>query len=174
MPTRSASRSHGIPSSAQSSTHLITRSLRLYRRITGLIAGVAIIAATMGVSALSPSLAAASCPKSTFCLYSGTYLSGTEWRYSIEEHSQNAWHSVGSGAEDKSVSYFNNRVHATYIEEGPGAQGLEACINPEGAKYNLEEWDWPYRHASAAYSIKSFYLTSEWTSCEGLPQLVPA
>lgn len=149
-------------------------SAQSHQRIIGLILGVAIIATVFAASALSPSLAAASCPKSTYCLYSGTYLSGTEWRYSIEEHKQDEWHSVGSGANDKSVSYFNNRVHATYIEEGPGAQGLEACINPEGAKYNLEEWDWPYRHTTAAYSIKSFYLNSTLEGCGELPQLVPA
>jgi len=109
--------------------------------------------------------AAATCPSSAFCMWSGAEFTGKLWYYSITEWSQNEWHYVGSEANDKAVSLYNNRVHITWVSKNwPPSEG-EACIKP-GQAYSDLIGKWFEYHPSEAWdSISSFVLSEKQTSC---------
>jgi Peptidase inhibitor family I36 len=104
-----------------------------------------------------------SCPSSAFCMWENNAYGGTQWTYSINSYPQNSWFYVGSGANDHASSYYNDRVHSTYINQNYPANGGQACLPAGSTNENLGNFDWP-NGQGANDSISAIYLAN-WNPC---------
>lgn len=100
-----------------------------------------------------------SCPESSLCLYQNSNLEGTRWSYGISKYSQNEWHYVGSEANDRASSWWNNRVHSSYVSQNYPASGGEECLSPEVAGEFAGEY-WAQNGDSENDSVSAFNLLS--------------
>ena len=111
----------------------------------------------------------ASCPASTFCLYGGIGLSGTQWAYAYSSNSHNTWLSVGSGANDKAASLHNNRAWTTKVGENYPESGGYRCYNGNVQVADLSSVTYVNKNTTELYhTISSYDLnTSTVSSCTG-------
>lgn len=143
------------------------------RRCVALGMALVLVGALGGALAAGSARAAAgACPESALCLWADAYYEGTRWVYSISQHAQNEWLSVGPGADDKATSDYGNRVHATWLSEEVGASKGWACISPHGAKEDLLKVMWPQNGENVNNTISGFDLTTR-SNCEGEPRFAP-
>jgi hypothetical protein len=114
---------------------------------------------------VNPAGSYTSCPSSAFCMWKDAYFGGTQWTYSINSYPQNTWFYVGSGANDQASSFYNHRVHSTYINQNYPANGGQACIPSEIIYENLFELAWGGGYGGNANdSISAIYLAN-WNPC---------
>jgi hypothetical protein len=93
-------------------------------------------------------------------LYQNANWEGTRWDYGIASYSQNEWHYVGAGANDRASSTDNNRLHSSYISQNyPPGSGGQYCLKAYAGD-NIYSYTWPQNGQSMNDSVSGFALLS--------------
>jgi Peptidase inhibitor family I36 len=103
-------------------------------------------------------LGSGSCKSSTFCMWQDSSEKGSLYYYPISEYAQDKELYVGSYANDKASSIYNDRVHETIVQENFNVLGGEAVIGA-GKKYeNLAGNAYPNNGVNMNDSISAIWL----------------
>lgn len=131
----------------------------LFRRTSVRMAAIALLAPALGLSvsgaaqaathgASKPLATPVNCPAHTLCTYenanyNNSGANGTQWNFNYNTSPHLVWFYVGSAANDKISSMYNNRAWVTYVNKSCPA-GTNSYAFAGGTKpANLASWGWP-------------------------------
>jgi hypothetical protein len=97
------------------------------------------------------------------CLWQNAGYEGTLWTFNIwaAGESENNWHYVGGGVNDKASSAYNHRVNATLLaKDWPPGYPDTTCMAPGDAILNMSQWAWPDGTDPLNDSVSSYDMLS--------------